>query len=255
MPQNESGSGIDRLLLVDDDVELCELVIEYLKPEGFDIEVVHSGKEGVNRALSGEHAVIVLDVMLPGISGFEVLRRIRARSDVPVMMLTARGEAVDRIVGLEIGADDYLPKPFEPRELTARIRAILRRIGRAAGLRQTTAIVPKLLVGDIELDPARRTVRRAGRVVQLTGVEFTLLESLLREAGRVVGREDLSKAVLGRELQPYDRSLDVHVSNLRKKLGPMGDGQERIKTVRGLGYIHTLPSAPCKEDASGIKPG
>lgn len=238
----------DRLLVIDDDTELCELVTEYLKPEGFKVESAHHGERGVERALSGEHAMVVLDVMLPGLNGFEVLRRIRARSAVPVLMLTARGEAVDRIVGLEIGADDYLPKPFNPRELVARVHAILRRTARAeAG----AAAVARIVVGDVELDPGGRTVRCHGKAVELTGVEFNLLEALLRAAGRLVEREELSKTVLGRRLQPYDRSIDMHVSNLRKKLGHSSGAYERIKTVRGMGYIYTLPGV---EPADGDVP-
>src|SRR6476659_3045994 len=173
---------MDRILIVDDDFELCSLVSEYLAPEGFRVESVHDGETGLQRALSGNYLMVVLDVMLPGMSGFDVLRRIRATSRVPVLLLTARGEDVDRIVGLEIGADDYLPKPFNPRELVARIRAVLRRT--SAGEAGEPAIPAILRVGDIELDPATRTVRHAGRAVDLTSVEFNLLQVLLREAGR-----------------------------------------------------------------------
>src|SRR3954471_20898469 len=173
-------NDVERILVIDDDVELCSLVTEYLKPEGFQVEAVHDGKTGLNRALSGDHLLIVLDVMLPGMNGFEVLRRLRSVSKIPVLLLTARGEDVDRIVGLEIGADDYLPKPFNPRELVARIRAILRRA--KPGKSADTA--PEILsVGDVELDPATRNVFRAGTPVELTSVEFNLLEVLLREAG------------------------------------------------------------------------
>jgi two-component system response regulator CpxR len=238
-----------RLLVIDDDAELCELVAEYLRPEGFEVEAVHEGEQGVERALSGDYVLVVLDVMLPGLNGFEVLRRIRARSGTPVLMLTARGEAIDRIVGLEIGADDYLPKPFDPRELVARIYAILRRTHRYAVSTGAAHGIPRLTVGDVELDPGARTVRCGGQWVELTGVEFNLLETLLRSAGRLVEREELSKTVLGRRLMPYDRSIDMHVSNLRKKLGHMSGDHERIKTVRGLGYIYTLPgSAPNERD-------
>src|SRR5438132_4515010 len=173
---------MDRVLIIDDDFGLCSLVSEYREPEGFRVESVHDGETGLQRALNGNYLLVVLDVMLPGMSGFDVLRRIRATSRVPVLLLTARGEDVDRIVGLEIGADDYLPKPFNPRELVARIRAVLRRTkeGKSAG-----ASVPEILkVGDIELDTATRTVRQEGKPVDLTSVEFSLLEVLLREAGR-----------------------------------------------------------------------
>jgi len=177
--------------------------------------------------------------MLPGTNGFDVLRRIRARSRIPVLMLTARGDDVDRIVGLEIGADDYLPKPFNPRELVARIRAVLRR---AQPAEATTTSRETIKIGDIEVDSNTRNVRRGGEVVELTGVEYDLLEILLRNAGQIVKREDLVKEVLGRELSPFDRSIDMHVSNLRKKLGHQLNGLERIKTIRGVGYIYGVPT-------------
>ena len=174
---------MDRILVIDDDAELCSLVGEYLKGEGFQVEAVHDGMRGLERAQKGEHLLVVLDVMLPGLNGFEVLRRLRSTSKVPVLLLTARGEDVDRIVGLELGADDYLPKPFNPRELVARIRAVLRRTRVPA----KASVPPGMVnVGDIELDPATRTVRQSGKPVELTSVEFNLLEVLLREAGRVV---------------------------------------------------------------------
>jgi two-component system response regulator CpxR len=229
---------MEKVLIVDDDVELCELVTEYLTPEGFDVETVHNGEEGLRRALEGTYVLVVLDVMLPGINGIEVLRRLRQTSRVPVLILTARGDDVDRIVGLEIGADDYLPKPFNPRELLARIRAILRRT--QAG--QAAHIAERIAIGDVELDPAARTVRSNGETVDLTSVEFALLEALMRAAGQVVTREQLVQTVLGRRFMPYDRSIDMHVSKLRKKLGdPPGEG-ERIKTIRGVGYIYTRPA-------------
>jgi len=231
---------MDQILIIDDDVALCELVTEYLGPLGFQIESVHRGDTGAEQALARRYSLVVLDVMLPGLNGFEVLRRIRAESKVPVLMLTARGDDVDRIVGLEIGADDYLPKPFNPRELVARIRAILRR----AILDQPGhAATRKLTVGDVELDSGTRTVHRGGENVELTAVEFDLLEKLLRAAGQIITREELSKAVLGRSSSPFDRSIDMHISNLRKKLGHQAGGTERIKTVRGVGYIYARTSA------------
>lgn len=233
---------MDRILVIDDDVELCSLVTEYLKPEGFQVEAVHDGKMGLNRALSGDHLLVVLDVMLPALNGFDVLRRLRDGSRVPVLLLTARGEDVDRIVGLEIGADDYLPKPFNPRELVARIRAILRRTHSGAG----EALVPDIIkVGDVELDPARRSVHHHGKPVELTSVEFGLLQVLLREAGRVVTREALVDEVLGRKFSPFDRSIDMHVSKVRKKLGDT-DTEDHIKTVRGAGYIFALTRPKAK---------
>jgi DNA-binding response OmpR family regulator len=223
------------ILLIDDDEELCELLTDYLGREGFEVDAVHDGAAGLERALAGVHEMVLLDVMLPKSSGFEVLRRIREHSAIPILMLTARGDDVDRIVGLEMGADDYLPKPFNARELVARIRAIQRRVDQAAepsgaGGRPAAPVV----VGDVTLSPATRAVTAGPREVVLTAVEFNLLEVLMRAAGTVVTREDLSERVLGRAFSPFDRSLDVHVSKLRKKL--QDDGAERIKTIRGVGY-------------------
>lgn len=227
---------MERILIVDDDVDLYQLVSQFLEPEGFQVDAAHDGPKGLERALSGDYSLIVLDLMLPDMGGLEVLRHLRVKSNVPVLILTARGEDVDRIVGLEIGADDYLPKPFNPRELLARIRAILRRVRESA----TRGPDDKLRIGDVELDPGTRKVQRAGEKVELTAVEFNLLEQLLRSAGRVVERENLAQEVLGRKLSAFDRSLDVHVSNLRKKLGDRADGEERIQTIRGVGYIYPL---------------
>jgi two-component system response regulator CpxR len=227
---------MQRVLVIDDDIGLCELVAEYLEPEGYKVEAVHDGERGVERALSAEHELAVLDVMLPGINGFEVLRRIRARSRLPIVMLTARGEDVDRIVGLEIGADDYLPKPFNPRELVARINAVLRRARPDDSVEKQTREM--LVVGDIEIDDRTRTVRRAGEGVELTAVEYDLLKKLLQMPGHVLTKEELVKDVLHRNLSPFDRSIDMHISNLRKKLGHHVRGVERIKTVRGVGYIY-----------------
>ncbi|MBF0517623.1 MAG: response regulator transcription factor [Nitrospirae bacterium] len=225
------------ILIIDDDTELCDLLRDYLTPEGFTIEAVHDGLKGAELAVSGQHCMIVLDVMLPGANGFEVLRRIRAACRVPVLMLTARGEDIDRIVGLEIGADDYLPKPFNPRELVARIRAVLRRVETAAAAAQANA--GRLVVGDVELISATRDVIRCGCRLELTSVEFAILEVLMQRAGQVVSRDELVKQAMGRNLLAYDRSLDVHVSSLRKKLGPRADDSDRIKTVRSIGYLYS----------------
>jgi two-component system, OmpR family, response regulator CpxR len=227
---------MERILIVDDDVELCDLVREYLSAEDFQVDAAHTGTSGQERALSGEYALVILDVMLPAKSGLDVLREVRQRSRVPVLILTARGEDVDRIVGLEIGADDYLPKPFNPRELLARVRAILRRSGQPQG-----GAAGPVTIGDVELDPATRSVRRGGSSVELTSVEFSLLERLLRSAGAVVTREQLVNEVLGRKFMPYDRSVDMHISKIRKKLGEQPDGSERIKAIRGVGYIYVRP--------------
>jgi DNA-binding response OmpR family regulator len=226
---------MDRVLIVDDDIELCRLLGERLSSEGIALEAVHDGPRGLERVLSEEHALVILDLMLPGMGGLDVLRRLRMHSPVPVLILTARGEDVDRILGLEIGADDYLPKPFNPRELIARIRAILRRTSRSAGAGNS------LTVGDLQLDPAAREVSLDGVRLDLTSVEFTLLETLLRDAGHVVTREQLTETVLGRKLGAFDRVIDVHISNLRKKLA-RGDGEERIKSVRGSGYVFVVRS-------------
>ncbi|MFQ3582541.1 MAG: response regulator transcription factor [Chloracidobacterium sp.] len=228
---------MERILVIDDDTELCELIAEYLAAEGFRVDVVHDGESGVKRATNEPFALLILDVMLPKLSGFETLKRIRAVSHVPTLMLTARGDDVDRIVGLEIGADDYLAKPFNPRELLARIRAILRRA-------KPELLAEKLVVGDVELDFGARNVRKLGKPVAVTSVEFDLLAVLMQHAGQIVSRDDLSLRALGRPFHALDRSVDMHVSNLRKKLGPHQDGSERIKAVRGVGYLYALSQAP-----------
>jgi two-component system response regulator CpxR len=235
-------SAVTRVLLVDDDAELAELVGEYLAREGFSLEAEVDGTRAIDRAVAGDHQLVVLDVMLPGVNGFDVLRSIRASSHIPVLMLTARGDEVDRIVGLELGADDYLSKPFNPRELVARIRAVLRRTQpetRVAGER-----ADRLAVDDVVVDLGRRLVRRGGAAVDLTAVEFALLELLMRAAGTVVRRDDLARGALGRNLLPFDRSIDVHVSRMRKKLGPRPDGGERITTLRAVGYLYTRAGEP-----------
>ena len=227
---------MDRILVIDDDIELGELLTDYLAGQGFEVTTVHEGRQGAEQVLTGAWDLIVLDVMLPGMDGFEVLRRIRRSSRVPVIMLTARGDDIDRIVGLELGADDYLPKPFNPRELVARIRAIQRRT--EAGQQVADDPPAELTIGDITLCPGSRQVRRNGENLELTSVEFTLLEVLMARAGQVVDRETLVEKVLGRRLSAYDRSIDVHVSALRRKLGQHGDDSERIRTIRGIGYLY-----------------
>jgi two-component system response regulator CpxR len=229
--------AMNKILIIDDDEELCELVAEYLTVEGFETEAVHDGQSGLDAALSGDFDMVVLDVMLPKMNGFDVLRSLRASSKLPVLMLTARGDDMERIVGLEIGADDYLAKPFNPRELVARLRAILRRTEPAE---TTDRAADRIIVGDLELSRSSRTAKISGTEVPLTSVEFDLLANLANEAGRVVRKDDLSEAVLERKLSPYDRSLDMHISNLRKKLGARPEGGERIKTIRSVGYIYTV---------------
>jgi two-component system response regulator CpxR len=234
---------MSRVLVIDDDNELCELLCEYLQSEGFIVETTGDSRQGIDRALSGEHSIIVLDVMLPEISGLEVLRRIRVVSAVPVLMLTARGDEVDRIVGLEMGADDYLPKPFNPRELVARLRAIRRRSGEGRHKSTVREVSAPLVVGDLVLDPGTRMIKKAGRRVSVTGAEFSLLWELLQQAGRVVSRDRLTELVLNRKMTMFDRSIDVHISSLRRKLGPAGGDGERIKAIRGVGYLYVIPTA------------
>ena len=234
------GTHAKSVLLIDDDEELCELLRKFLGHEGFEIETVSDGAEGLDRAIAGKHSVVVLDVMLPRINGFDVLRELRRRSQVPVIMLTARGEDVDRIVGLELGADDYQAKPFNPRELAARIRAIQRR---SVPAREPPALPDEarvLMVGDVSLNPQLRSVHCGERELSVTSVEFAILELLLRLAGTIVTREVISRDALGRRLSHSDRSIDVHVSNLRKKLGHSVSGGERIKSIRGIGYQYVL---------------
>ena len=227
---------MNRILIIDDDEELTELVSEYLSAEGFEIEAVHSGNDGLTRAKDGNYDLAILDVMLPGMNGFEVLKKLRESSTLPVLMLTARGDDDERIIGLEIGADDYLPKPFNPRELLARLRAILRRVEGSVH----EGLPERIVVDDVELISAARAVSVGGKPVTLTSLEFDLLAALLNEAGKTVRKEDLSEKVLERKLSPYDRSLDMHISNLRKKLSLRADGTERIKTIRSAGYVYTV---------------
>jgi two-component system, OmpR family, response regulator CpxR len=216
------------ILLVDDDAELCGLLGEFLRREGFAVDCEHEGNRGLQRAAEPGVDLVVLDVMLPGIDGFEILRRLRQQSKVPVIMLTARGEDVDRIVGLELGADDYLPKPFNPRELAARIRAILRRYEP-----RPPAKGGSLEVNGVALDPGTREVFAHGNRVDLTTFEFDILEMLMRGAGRVLSRDALMENFYNRKATPFDRSIDMHISHLRKKLEA---GDTLIKTIRGVGY-------------------
>lgn len=219
------------ILLIDDDLKLGEMLGEYLKGEGYRTTLVANGLDGVEAALSGRHAAVILDVMLPGLGGVEVLRRIRQKSQVPVIMLTAKGDQVDRVVGLEMGADDYLPKPCYPRELVARLRAILRRAAKEEKAGSEVLVHAKL-----RLWPAQRRAEWDGRPLDLTFSEFNLLEALLTGGDRVLSKDELSERVLGRRRQPYDRSVDVHVSNLRSKLHALAGDAIEIETVRGVGY-------------------
>jgi len=230
--EHTTGMKSIPVLLVDDDVELCSSLKRLLSMDGFDVQAVHDGDSGVRHALRGEHELVILDVMLPGGDGRKVLRRIRLTSQVPVIMLTARGDEADRIAGLERGADDYLPKPFNPRELVARMRAILRR-------KSGSAPQEILHIGDLQIDCAQRRVVRNGSEVALTGAEFDILVLLVRSAGKVISREEIAEAALGRPVGFFDRSIDNHISNLRKRLGAHVGEVERIQNVRGAGYVYT----------------
>jgi len=223
---------MEDILLIDDDVELCAMLTDYLGRYGFHVSAVHRGDTGLKAAHSRAWPMILLDIMLPGMDGFEVLKQIRTFSSGNVLLLTARGEDIDRIIGLEIGADDYLAKPFNARELLARIRAIRRRSAAPAETNESAA----LIVDDLMLDPATRTVMQNGKRIDLTDVEFTLLEVLMRSPGKVVKREGLAEEALGRKFNPFDRSLDMHVSRLRRKLAIDGNNEDRVRTVRGTGY-------------------
>lgn len=229
---------MSRILLIDDDKELSTMLAEYFAPEGFQVFMVHDGEHGALQATQETYDAIVLDVMLPRLNGFDVLKRIRSQSNVPVLMLTAKGDDIDRIIGLEMGADDYLPKPFNPRELVARLRAILRRSeARQTNTEHTTETV---VVGDVELFPHTRTVLRAGVKLDLTSTEYAVLEVLMREAGKIVTKEMLSEQALGRKLSLHDRSLDMHISKLRQKLSISENEMVLIETVRGVGYQFIL---------------
>jgi DNA-binding response OmpR family regulator len=230
---------MNSLLIVDDDVELCSLLIERLAEDGFDLSAVHNGIDGLELASNGSYSLVILDVMLPRMGGIDVLKQLRARSSVPVLMLTARGDDIDRIIGLEVGADDYLPKPFNPRELVARIKAVLRRMDeRRTGLEKFTA-------GDLLIDTSLREAYVGDRSLQLTTIEFALLEVLVRNPGRALSREYLTGIALGRKLGAFDRTIDVHISNLRRKLDEHR-GIQRIKTIRGSGYL-LAPRRPIED--------
>ena len=223
-----------RVLLVDDDVDLTEMLSLYLTREGFDVQVAHDGESGAAQATRSPYAIVVLDIMMPRMSGIEALRRIRAVSQVPVLMLTARGENVDRIVGLDMGADDYMPKPCMPGELVARLRAILRRVAPAGD--EGASPSRRLQAGALELMSGSRSALWRGVPLELTGTEFSLLEVLARQAGQLVSKQDISKRAFGRPLERFDRRIDVHISSIRQKLGTRADGQSWIQGVRGMGY-------------------
>lgn len=226
-----------RLLIADDDMDLCLLLRQYFDMEGMELHSVHDGNEVLPALQQSAYDLLILDIMLPGQQGLDVLRQVRRSNSIPVLMLTARGEEMDRIIGLELGADDYLPKPSSPRELVARVRSILRRSQITQDDKQGAAV---LRLADLELNPATRQVFCAGQKLVLTGAEFSVLQELLRLPGQIIDKNDLFQRALGRRLQAFDRSLDMHISNLRKKLGPHPDGGARITAVRGVGYVLTL---------------
>lgn len=233
-----------RLLLVDDNLKLCRMVREYLEPLGYDVFLAHTGTDGLSKALQGDFHAIILDVMLPGLDGFEVLRRLRAKSTVPVLMLTGRGDAPDRIAGLELGADDYVPKTFSPRELLARLRAVIRRsMVTAAQVRRQPQ--PPIVVGDLKVDPETRTVSFKDQPLLLTPTEFDLLHALARDSGRVKTREQLLLEVAERDFESFDRSIDVHISSLRRKLGEDPKNARLIVTVRSAGYMLQKTESEC----------
>jgi DNA-binding response OmpR family regulator len=229
-----------RVLLVDDDRELCQMLSEYLAAEHFDVKSVHDGGEALAELQAGDFEIVILDVMLPTVGGFDVLRKLGASYATPILMLTARGDDVDRIVGLELGADDYLSKPFNPRELVARIRAILRRASNRLG---GGRVPDELKVGPIALNTGAHQVHNDSRLIPLTGAEFRVLELLMRSAGQVISRESMTEQALGRKLVAYDRSIDTHISNLRRKLQLESGTNPQIKNVRGSGYTLTWAHA------------
>ncbi|MGJ8681244.1 response regulator transcription factor [Paraglaciecola sp.] len=226
------------LLLIDDDTEFTELLTQYLEPQGYIIDVANDGEEGLNKATSSNHYdLILLDVMLPKLDGFEVLKRLRTSHLTPVLMLTAKGDDYDKILGLEMGADDYLAKPFNHRELSARIKALVRRMA----MLPSNSAQQNLKMGDVELSPSTQQVRCTGELLELTGTEFSVLQLLMINQGKLVSKQDISEKVLGRKLAAFDRSIDMHVSNLRKKLANYSP-EEKIKTLRGAGYQYLVSS-------------
>ena len=227
---------IKSILMIDDYAELCALLGDYFQAEGFDFACAHSGNEGLAMLGEGRYGIVILDIMLPGRDGFDILKKIRTESSVPVILLTAKGDRLDRVGGHEIGADDYICKPFDTRELSARVRAVLRRSGSPEPGSQEI-----LRVADLEMDFLSRSVKVGERRVSLTNVEFRLLETLLSRAVRKISLEQLSVSVLGHTHSPFDRSLSVHMSNLRRKLGPYPCGSKRIKTLRGEGFVYVFP--------------
>jgi len=230
-----------KILIVDDDRKLCRLVADYLEPMGYEVEAAHNGPQGLQMILDGDYHAVILDVMMPQMDGFEVLKRLREESDIPVLMLTARGEETDRIVGLEMGADDYLPKTFSSRELLARLRAVTRRHIVSERQAASEAKDKVLIFGNLEIEQSSRTVRLDTKTLNLTPIEYDLLTSLAGSAGRILTRDQLLDAVAGRDYEVFDRSVDVHISSLRRKLGDDSRNPRFIKTVRSAGYMFIDP--------------
>jgi two-component system, OmpR family, response regulator CpxR len=234
LAKKPSGAEMTAILMIDDDVALTQLVAEYLQLDGYQFRAVHQGPEGLALAKSNAFQLVLLDIMLPGMDGLTLLNQLRQHSYCPVLMLTARGDEIDRVVGLELGADDYLAKPFSPRELVARIKAILRRVELIQQQQQPQ--LSSVQVNQLRLDSAKRQIYVQDTALVLTATEYQILELLMRHAGDVVSKEDLSQLALGKRLQLYDRSLDMHISNIRKKIAHY-DETEKIQTLRGLGYV------------------
>lgn len=227
---------MDKILLADDDIEYCALLSEYLLAENFLVESVHDGETAIQHALEKEYGLMILDIMMPRLNGLEVLKRLQNKIQIPILMLTARGDDIDRILGLEMGADDYLPKPCNPRELVARLRAILRRTRKEQ--METIDSQSVTIVGDLTMDRHNRTVLVMQKIINLTSTEFNVLDTLIKQAGQIVNKETLTEESLFRKQTIYDRSVEMHVSKIRKKLGSHVDGSQRIKTIRGVGYLY-----------------
>jgi len=241
MENQENSPSRINVLIIDDDKKLCRLVKDYLEPMGYDVDAAHTGTHGLERALAGDFHVVILDVMMPEMDGFEVLKRLRKESDIPVLMLTARGDETDRIVGLEMGADDYLPKTFSTRELLARLRAVTRRSFKSEPHPGPNVMDQALILGNLQVRQSSRTARLGADILNLTPIEFDLLMCLAKAAGRVLTRDQLLDAVSGRSYDVFDRSVDVHISSLRRKLGDDSRNPRFIKTVRSAGYMFIDP--------------
>lgn len=241
MTQRDIEPSEMKILIVDDDKKLCRLIADYLEPMGYQVEAAHNGSKGLEMILTGDYHAVILDVMMPQMDGFEVLKQMRMESDIPVIMLTARGEEIDRIVGLEMGADDYLPKTFSSRELLARLRAVTRRYSRIVQPGISKNEENRLELGDLQIDQNSRTVHLGENVLNLTPIEYDLLICLARSTGRVLSRDQLLDAVAGRDYDVFDRSVDVHISSLRRKLGENPRSPRFIQTVRTVGYMFIEP--------------